>query len=117
MVNEETSLPASSVAARLVGSWTLLSYTTEAPDGTTGKPYGDAVGRLNYDALGNMAGQVMRPNRLAVASFRPRAYLATSIRAPGGDRSGDRRGGITIRPFRPNYGPGHSPLPTRPATR
>jgi hypothetical protein len=45
----------------------LLSYTTEAPDGTTGKPYGEAVGRLNYDALGNMAGQVMRPNRLAVA--------------------------------------------------
>jgi hypothetical protein len=55
------------VRERLVGSWTLLSYTTEAPDGTTGRPYGEAVGRLNYDAAGNMAGQVMRPNRLPVA--------------------------------------------------
>ncbi len=67
MVNDEVSIPASPVRTRLVGSWTLLSYTTEHPDGTTGKPYGEAVGRLNYDALGKMAGQVMRPNRLAVA--------------------------------------------------
>jgi Lipocalin-like domain len=67
MVNEQASVAASTLQERLVGSWILLSYTTEHPDGTTGKPYGDAVGRLNYDALGNMAGQVMRPNRLAVA--------------------------------------------------
>ena len=53
--------------AKLVGSWTLLSYITEHPDGTMGKPYGEAVGRLNYDEEGNMAGQVMRPNRLQVA--------------------------------------------------
>ena len=51
---------------RLIGNWTLLSYITEHPDGTTGRPYGDAVGRLSYDALGNMAGQVMRPGRLEV---------------------------------------------------
>lgn len=52
---------------RLIGNWTLLSYITEHPDGTTGRPYGEAVGRLSYDALGNMAGQVMRPGRLEVA--------------------------------------------------
>lgn len=51
---------------RLVGNWTLVSYVTENPDGTRGKPYGDAVGRLSYDAHGNMAGQVMRPGRLEV---------------------------------------------------
>jgi hypothetical protein len=51
---------------RLIGNWTLLSYITEHPDGTTGRPYGEAVGRLSYDALGNMAGQVMRPGRLEV---------------------------------------------------
>ncbi|HEY0875228.1 MAG TPA: lipocalin-like domain-containing protein [Vicinamibacterales bacterium] len=67
MVNEQVSAREETVRERLVGSWTLLSYTTEAPDGSTGKPYGEAVGRLNYDDLGHMAGQVMRPNRLAVA--------------------------------------------------
>jgi hypothetical protein len=50
----------------LVGNWTLLTYITEHPDGSIGKPYADAVGRLSYDAHGNMAGQVMRPGRAAV---------------------------------------------------
>lgn len=53
---------------KLIGSWTLLSYITESPDGSRGKPYGDAVGRLSYDADGHMAGQVMRPNRSPVAA-------------------------------------------------
>lgn len=52
---------------RLIGNWTLVSYVTEHPDGSRGKPYGDAVGRLSYDEHGQMAGQVMRPGRLAVA--------------------------------------------------
>lgn len=52
---------------RLVGNWTLLSYVTENPDGSNGKPYGDAVGHLSYDEHGYMAGQVMRPGRLEVA--------------------------------------------------
>jgi hypothetical protein len=52
---------------RLIGNWTLLSYITEHPDGTQGKPYGDAVGRLSYGEGGYMAGQVMRPGRLEVA--------------------------------------------------
>lgn len=51
---------------RLVGNWTLLSYVTENPDGSQGKPYGDAVGRLSYDEHGHMAGQVMRPARALV---------------------------------------------------
>ena len=51
---------------RLVGNWTLLSYDSVSADGTTGKPFGDAVGRLSYDELGNMAGQVMRPARAAI---------------------------------------------------
>ena len=48
---------------RLVGTWRLVSYVTDEPDGRRGKPYGDAVGRLEYDDHGNMAGQVMRPDR------------------------------------------------------
>ena len=48
---------------RLLGDWTLVSYITINPDGTEGRPYGDAVGRLSYSATGHMSGQVMRPNR------------------------------------------------------
>ncbi|CAN5735230.1 hypothetical protein BH18ACI5_BH18ACI5_06920 [soil metagenome] len=51
----------------LVGNWTLVSYLTEHPDGSRGKPYGEAVGRLSYDEHGHMSGQVMRPGRMQVA--------------------------------------------------
>ena len=49
--------------ARLIGSWRLVSYETTDAAGGKGKPYGDAVGRISYDAHGNMTGQVMRPDR------------------------------------------------------
>ena len=51
---------------RLIGNWRLVSYVTTETDGKRGKPYGDAVGRLMYDDNGNMAGQVMRPDRARV---------------------------------------------------
>ena len=51
----------------LIGSWRLLSYETIDEDGHRGRPYGDAVGRISYDAHGNMAGQVMRPGRSPVS--------------------------------------------------
>jgi Lipocalin-like domain len=51
---------------RLIGSWRLVSYETQEPGGRSGRPYGDAVGRLWYDEQGNMAGQVMRPGRARV---------------------------------------------------
>jgi hypothetical protein len=63
---------------RLIGNWTLVSYVTENPDGSTGKPYGDAIGRLSYDAHGNMAGQVMRPGRLNVT---PGDWQAQQVRS------------------------------------
>jgi hypothetical protein len=63
---------------RLIGNWSLVSYVTEAPDGSTGKPYGDAVGRLSYDAAGNMAGQVMRPGRSPVT---PGQWAAQDVRS------------------------------------
>lgn len=63
---------------KLVGNWTLVSYVTEHPDGSCGKPYGDAVGRLSYDAHGNMAGQVMRPGRSDVTR---RQWGAQEVRA------------------------------------
>jgi hypothetical protein len=51
---------------RLIGSWRLVSYDTVDAGGRRGRPYGEAVGRLSYDANGNMAGQVMRPGRSRV---------------------------------------------------
>jgi len=53
---------------RLLGSWRLVSYETRDAAGRTGRPYGYAVGRISYDAEGNMAGQVMRPDRAHVES-------------------------------------------------
>ena len=63
---------------QLVGNWTLVSYVTENPDGSRGKPYGDAVGRLSYDKHGHMAGQVMRPGRSNVA---PGDWQAQQVRS------------------------------------
>ena len=63
---------------QLVGNWTLLSYITENPDGSRGRPYGDAVGRLSYDEHGHMAGQVMRPGRSDVA---PGEWGAQQVRS------------------------------------
>ena len=63
---------------QLVGNWTLLSYITENPDGSRGKPYGDAIGRLSYDEHGHMAGQVMRPGRSDVA---PGEWGAQQVRS------------------------------------
>jgi len=51
---------------RLIGTWRLISYETNEQTGKRGKPYGDAVGRLEYDENGNMSGQVMRPDRAKV---------------------------------------------------
>ena len=51
---------------RLIGNWRLVSYESSEMSGRRGRPYGDAVGRLSYDENGNMAGQVMRPDRAKV---------------------------------------------------
>jgi hypothetical protein len=58
-----------SVRERLIGTWNLVSYETRDADGRVGRPYGDAVGRINYDAAGHMSGQVMRPNRGSADAF------------------------------------------------
>lgn len=54
---------------RLLGSWRLVSYETTDAHGRKGRPYGDAVGRISYDANGNMAGQVMRPDRAPATAY------------------------------------------------
>ncbi|HET7695497.1 MAG TPA: lipocalin-like domain-containing protein [Vicinamibacterales bacterium] len=61
---------------RLIGSWRLVSYETKDAAGRTGRPYGNAVGRISYDANGNMTGQVMRPDRPAVEPGTEHAHQA-----------------------------------------
>jgi hypothetical protein len=51
---------------RLVGTWELVSFVSYETDGSAIQPFGDAIGRLMYDASGNMAGQIMRPGRAMV---------------------------------------------------
>jgi hypothetical protein len=50
----------------LVGTWELVDFVSLETDGSIIRPFGNAVGRLMYDAAGNMAGQVMRPGRAPV---------------------------------------------------
>lgn len=51
---------------RLAGAWNLVSYESVEPDGARRRPFGDVVGRINYDTAGHMAGQVMRRDRAPV---------------------------------------------------
>lgn len=62
---------------RLVGNWSLVSYESFSADGTKRHPFGAAVGRLAYDAHGNMAGQVMRPGRHGADAPGYIAYFGT----------------------------------------
>jgi hypothetical protein len=64
---------------RLIGSWRLVTYETTDESGRRGKPYGDAVGRISYDANGNMTGQVMRPDRGHVEGGEPHAARAAFL--------------------------------------
>jgi hypothetical protein len=50
----------------LTGTWELLDFISRDPDGTETAPFGNAVGRLMYDADGHMAGQIMQPDRAVV---------------------------------------------------
>jgi hypothetical protein len=70
---------------RLIGSWRLVSYETTDSTGRKGRPYGEAVGRISYDANGNMTGQVMRPDRRGAEPSRGYiAYFGTYDVAPDG---------------------------------
>ena len=60
-----------------VGAWRLLRYEYRRADGKLTLPFGEGpVGLLIYDALGHMAGQLMRPGR---APFRKNSITAGTI--------------------------------------
>ena len=50
--------------AQFIGTWHLLSSEFRRADGCAIYPYGqDTIGNLYYDALGNMAVQLLRSDR------------------------------------------------------
>jgi hypothetical protein len=51
------------MSSSLAGTWELVEFVSRDPDGAEVAPFGAAIGRLMYDAHGNMAGQIMQPGR------------------------------------------------------
>ncbi len=70
----------SAVAAKLRGTWKLVSMESRTASGEITYPYGkDAIGYISYDATGHMSVHIMRvgrprANRQAPAEERVRAY-------------------------------------------
>jgi hypothetical protein len=54
---------------RFVGTWKLVSFEEQLPDGRVTRPYGEEpAGLLTYDAAGYMSVQVMRRDRPRLSS-------------------------------------------------
>ncbi|GAA4279825.1 lipocalin-like domain-containing protein [Gaetbulibacter aestuarii] len=54
---------------KFIGSWKLLEWSITGTDGTVSKPFGDhPIGRISYEANGQMAVQIMKENRTSFAS-------------------------------------------------
>ena len=47
----------------VVGTWELVSYVTELPDGGVVEPWPDPVGQITYDGAGRMMAMVMSRRR------------------------------------------------------
>lgn len=69
-------------AADFVGTWELLESYSEKPSGRADFPLGAKVlGRINYDAAGNMAAQLMGDDRRPFSSRDPREVGDAEYRA------------------------------------
>jgi hypothetical protein len=52
----------SAIAAKFIGSWTLVSYELRLTSGVVTKPFGDhPIGRIIYQKSGQMSAQLMHP--------------------------------------------------------
>ncbi len=69
------------IKERFIGTWTLAAVYYIAQNGDTFYPLGQhATGQLNYDAAGNMIGQLMAESREAFVSEHRRAASDAEIR-------------------------------------
>jgi Lipocalin-like domain len=63
MANDPESKRGVEATSSIVGIWELLSYSWHFPDGHVLEPWGKAVGRISYDAHGNMMALLMHEQR------------------------------------------------------
>ncbi len=69
-------------SAPFVGTWQLADSYSQKPSGRTAFPLGEKViGRINYDAAGNMAAQLMAEGRAPFSSRDPREVADSEYRA------------------------------------
>jgi hypothetical protein len=69
-------------ATQLIGTWRLISMTSETSDSPITRPFGDApLGLLIYDAAGNVAVQLMSQDRPAFVSGDFRRGTDAEVRA------------------------------------
>jgi hypothetical protein len=57
--------PASAARERLIGTWQLVTYQILDPDGGPARPGAYDVGRITYDASGQMSAQLMHSSNKA----------------------------------------------------
>ncbi|MEQ8660306.1 MAG: lipocalin-like domain-containing protein [Gammaproteobacteria bacterium] len=67
--------------AVFVGTWQLVESYSDKPSGRVAFPLGEhVIGRINYDAAGNMAAQLMGEQRKPFSSRDPRAVSDAEYR-------------------------------------
>ncbi len=65
LAQTKPDIPADTAAtdSPVVGTWELVSLTWTTPDGRAVQPWGNAAGRITYDASGNMVALLMHERR------------------------------------------------------
>lgn len=77
--------------ARFVGAWSLVSFTSTAPDGTTSHPYGAARGSIVYTADGIVAYQLVGGARGGAAAPARRHASRDFLRGTDAEAAADAR--------------------------
>ncbi len=74
-------MTASDLVARFAGTWQLEDSYSEKPAGRAAFPLGaKVIGRIHYDAAGNMAAQLMSESRKPFSSRDPREVTDAEYR-------------------------------------
>jgi hypothetical protein len=69
-------------AEAFIGTWELVASYSEKPSGRVDLPLGpNVLGRINYDAAGNMAAQLMGDKRVTFSSRNPQEIADSEYRA------------------------------------
>ena len=79
----------------LLGTWELVSFWWRLPDGHTAEPWGvHPVGRITYDANGNVTALLMHESRNEAGGQSSPAEIQTDFSAYFGSYTVDIEGGV-----------------------